>query len=880
MKTICFLCLVIPLAFARAEFPAVVDVAVVGGSFTAVAAALAAKETGASVALVAPRPYLGDDVAGTLRLEAAPDDDWSHPLMGSIWGTQDHPATNVTPIQIKKTLDEAVLAAGISVRCWSVPIAMLNSADQTPAGLVFASRNGLETLRAKTVVWAMPQGFTGQFRRRILAAEPPVGPGLRVRELPRTETVKITGRKTGAKDVPAEFKAHLYECEASFAVPYGGTFLADCCQQFRDLTWVPSLVDASDQVVCYDFPPPGRALAEGTRLGREAAQKAKAMSVLPEAQPFPEAFALPVITECDVFVAGAGTAGAPAAIAAARAGMKTVVCDYAWKMGGVMTEGRIGNYWYGNRVGFTREIDAAMPEAGWIFSEAKAEWFRRECRKAGATILFGTMVFGTVVEDNRVVGVKVAFADGRVGIIRCKTAIDATGNADLAAFSGARTEFIDGKELALQGATFARQSLGASYQNSDFAFYDDTNPDDLTWTAMRGRRGGGGWNQAQVPSSRERRRIIGAYQVTAADEMNGRTYPDVICVAKSNFDSHGQTVDPLFFLLAPPHTVKSVNLPYRALLPETLDGLLVTGLGMSATRDAMPILRMQPDVQNQGYAAGLASAQAVRKGCTVRDIDVKELQRELVEKGIVPESVLSMPDNFPLPDEALRTAVSALASPTEKNPYPGLQALVSDPERALPLVKEAWADAAPESDAHFRYALALALLGDASGVGDILPRVTASDWDKGWNYRGMGQFGRSVSDVDGWILMLGRVRAKEAVPAIVAKAEALDAVSTYSHFRSVAFALEEISDVSAVPTLSRLLRLPKVGGHALAPDAAPPVKTGGDGERTLCLRELCLARALYRLGDDADGLGRATLEAYAKDPRGAYAEHARKVLEP
>lgn len=51
-----------------------------------------------------------------------------------------------------------------------------------------------------------------------------------------------------------------------------------------------------------------------------------------------------------------------------------------------------------------------------------------------------------------------------------------------------------------------------------------------------------------------------------------------------------------------------------------------------------------------------------------------------------------------------------------------------------------------------------------------------------------------------------------------------------------------------------------------------------DDERSLCLRELCLARALYRLGD-VDGLGRRTLEAYAADPRRAYANHARKVLE-
>ena len=45
-----------------------VDVVVVGGTSAGVTAAVAAKEAGASVYLVAPRPYLGEDIAGTLRL--------------------------------------------------------------------------------------------------------------------------------------------------------------------------------------------------------------------------------------------------------------------------------------------------------------------------------------------------------------------------------------------------------------------------------------------------------------------------------------------------------------------------------------------------------------------------------------------------------------------------------------------------------------------------------------------------------------------------------------------------------------------------------------------------------------------------------------------
>lgn len=886
-----------------------VDVVVAGGTVAAVAAAVSAAEAGARVCLLAPRPYVGEDVAGELRLEVAEGDDWSHPWMAQLWGSEGAVVTNLTPIRVKKVLDEAVLGAGVEVRCWSVPSGVVRDASGHVSGVEFRSRNGVEWVAAKVVVdatregrvaqsagmtWERKQGGRARFRHRVLAGEAPRGEGLKVRDVGRVESVKVSGRASGAAGVPERFAAHLYECEVEVEVREDTVLgRAEAEQEVRDRVWVPSLVDAADVPVWmerakvsgsvpYVLVPEGaetvgRSMVRGRECGQRAATVAASRGALVGV--VHRERALPVVGECDVFVAGAGTAGAPAAIAAARAGLRVVVCDYAWKMGGVMTEGRIGKYWYGNRVGFTEEVDAGVGSVGWIFSEAKAEWFRRECRAAGAQILFGTMACGIVVEEGAVCGVVVATAEGVVGVVRCKTAIDSTGNSDLAAFAKARTEFIDAQELSLQGATFARQSLGASYQNSDFAFLNDTDPTDLTWMAMRGRRAGeGGWNQSQVPSSRERRRIVGAYQVTSVDEMNARTYPDVICIARSNFDSHGQTEDPLFFLKAPPHAVKTVQLPYRALLPESLDGLLVTGLGMSAERDAMPILRMQPDVQNQGYAAGLASAQAVRKGCRVREINVKELQGELIEKGILPESVLSMPDSFPVTDAALRTAVARLANHTEKEPYPGVETLAAAPERARALVREAWEAAEVGSEARFRYAVVGAYLGETFGVEEMVERLEATAWDKGWNYRGMGQFGRSVSDVDGWILMLGHVRAKEAVPAIVAKAAALEGGGTYSHYRAVALSLEQIGDQEAAPALYALLKRPGVGGHALRAEDGVPKKLGGDPERTACLRELCLARALYRLGD-VDGLGEATLRQYAADPRRAYAAHAQRVLD-
>ena len=60
-------------------------------------------------------------------------------------------------------------------------------------------------------------------------------------------------------------------------------------------------------------------------------------------------------------------------------------------------------------------------------------------------------------------------------------------------------------------------------------------------------------------------------------------------------------------------------MPYRSLIPEKLDGIAVAGIGISVHRDALPLLRMQPEVQNAGYAAGVAAAMACRSGKELRE---------------------------------------------------------------------------------------------------------------------------------------------------------------------------------------------------------------------------------------------------------------------
>ncbi len=594
--------------------------------------------------------------------------------------------------------------------------------------------------------------------------------------------------------------------------------------------------------------------------------------------------AVAVLGEYDVVVVGGGTGGAPAGIAAARRGAKTLVLEYLHGLGGVGTTGYISKYYYGYIQGFTREIDAGVaafaedkkPRGGGWNVEWKKEWYRRQLREAGADIWFAVLGCGAFVEDGHVKGVVAATPDGR-GVVLAKVVIDSTGNADIAAAAGAACVYTDGVSVAVQGAGLPPRRLGAGYTNTDWTFIDDADVVDV-WRAfvVAKKKYQDAYDLGQLVDTRERRRIVGDFTMSPMDITLGRTYPDTIVIARSNFDSHGYTIHPVFLLRPPDREEMLVNVPYRCLLPKGLDGILVTGLGVSAHRDAMPVIRMQADIQNQGYAAGVAAAMAARTGKSLRDLDVRALQKHLVEKGNLPERVLTDRDSFPLPSEKIREAVDRLV-----NGFDGLDVVLAHLPQALPLLSSAY-EAAQTRESKLVYAHILGMLGEPAGADVLAEAVRSRGWDKGWNYTGMGQYGASVSELDSLIIALGRTRDKRALGPILEKVGQLDASSEFSHCRAVAMALETLGDASAARPLAEFMGKPGLMGHAFtsideARRMTPPSDTD-TRTRNNSLRELVLARALYRCGDH-DGLGEKILKQYANDLRAHYARHASEVLQ-
>jgi hypothetical protein len=587
--------------------------------------------------------------------------------------------------------------------------------------------------------------------------------------------------------------------------------------------------------------------------------------------------AIPVLGKFDVVVIGGGTSGAPAGISAARAGANTLVVEYLHTLGGVGTTGAISSYYWGNRVGFT----ASVPGQGRWVIEQKMNFWRSELLKAGGNLWFGTLGCGAFVDGNTVKGVVVATPQGR-GVVLARVVIDATGNSDIAYAAGASCMYTDETELAVQGTGLPARQLGATYANTDFTIVDETDAVDVWHVFIYSKdKYPDVFDQGKLLDTRERRRIVGDFVMNLLDQLNHRTYPDTIAMAYSNFDTHGYTVDPYLELEHPEKVGHFVSVPYRCTLPRGLEGILVGGLGLSCHRDAVPLVRMQADLQNVGYALGRAAAMCIDQDITPREVNVRQLQEHLVEIGNLPEDVLNADDSFQVTDQQLAAAVKSL--PDE---YKGIHVVMwADPEKAHAAVLAAF-EAATDKQAREAYAQVLAVMGDPIGVPLLIEKVESfKQWDPGWNYRGMGQFGSALSPLDRLIIALGRAGDVAAIPAIVKKMEMLKAEDDFSHHRACALALELIADPAAAQPLAEHLMKPGMQGFvhdtlekarqfdAESPGGKNAVKTRRDSTR-----ELATARALFRCGDYGD-LGQQTLLKYVDDLRGHFSRHAKAVLE-
>ena len=130
--------------------------------------------------------------------------------------------------------------------------------------------------------------------------------------------------------------------------------------------------------------------------------------------------------------------------------------------------------------------------------------------------------------------------------------------------------------------------------------------------------------------TRGARRVHGEYMLTAKDMDSPEVFKDTIAVFPD--------LDRGEASLKHPH----MYIPYRCLVPRTVENLLVGCRAFSSDDITNNYFNLIPHCIAFGEAAGTAAAIAVKNGIRVREVDSGVLQKQLNKQGVIlPEEIMS-----------------------------------------------------------------------------------------------------------------------------------------------------------------------------------------------------------------------------------------------
>jgi hypothetical protein len=131
---------------------------------------------------------------------------------------------------------------------------------------------------------------------------------------------------------------------------------------------------------------------------------------------------------------------------------------------------------------------------------------------------------------------------------------------------------------------------------------------------------------------RETRRVLGDYRLTREDVLSAAQFEDGIGLCGAPIEDHRAGDDAVWQYLP---DGKSVGIPFRCLLPQTLENVLVVGRCFSATHDAHASVRSMAQCMAMGEAAGTALGLCLRLGRTPRELPIGLLRDHLRSVGAV-----------------------------------------------------------------------------------------------------------------------------------------------------------------------------------------------------------------------------------------------------
>lgn len=134
---------------------------------------------------------------------------------------------------------------------------------------------------------------------------------------------------------------------------------------------------------------------------------------------------------------------------------------------------------------------------------------------------------------------------------------------------------------------------------------------------------------ASMLGVRETRHFVGEYTLTGENVTKGESFEDSIAIDTSAMDIHNVDGPLVRFENYPPYEI-----PYRCLVPQKIEQLLIAGRCISNDHVAHGRTRNIPACMATGQAAGFAAAVACKSDKFVRNIDIKEVQTLLTQAGM------------------------------------------------------------------------------------------------------------------------------------------------------------------------------------------------------------------------------------------------------
>lgn len=401
----------------------------------------------------------------------------------------------------------------------------------------------------------------------------------------------------------------------------------------------------------------------------------------------------PVVADVDMLVCGGGFAGFAAAMSAARAGANVLLLEKYGFLGGLVTASLVITTPPLNN-GINLEIadrlkkqnvyipcrhsgpDTESLEMSSVDPEIIKYEFVTMLQDQKIDVLLHTYIVGTIMEDNVIKGVIMENKAGRQAVL-ARMIVDATGDADIAAFAGAPCREVKKPMTMMYNLVgvdidraighlgnwsnlkrVVKQAMDRGEISFDLGIHPDfgapgVHAEELVhggqlnvWSGMlNGMSGIDPWDltkaeiitrehvmrltsflKKQVPGFARCRIECTSTQVgvRASRQIIGAASPTVHEVKTIKFDD----------TVAKPYAKSNMRLPYGTIMPQHVDNLLVAGRCISAEEEALGMLRLWPVCSITGQAAGVAAALSLQHGIAPRKLDVNLLQKTLIDQAM------------------------------------------------------------------------------------------------------------------------------------------------------------------------------------------------------------------------------------------------------